>query len=179
MEPPREVRETIDSFSSRRPADVPAAQWKEAVEWTSNLIAQDFFAPNQKELPGLLELLEQLQVKAREPVDLRTLQWIWEQCEQACGGPQSYGIRFRRIKLLTKGRITDERLPDVWSIDRCPGLDLSSTELTDASVDFLITLQHLDALDIRGTEITSDGAERLRAELPNCRVFHTDEDAGL
>ena len=164
------VRDTIDSFQSRRPADVPEGQWKEAVSWTSNVICQDFFAPNREEFPGLIALAKGLEQKAKSPVDLNTLQWVWDQCESSCGGPRSYGIRFRNVKLLTKGTIDDDRISQLWSLDRCLYLDLSGTELTDKSIEYLSTLRNLTTLDIRDTQITEAGAERLREALPRCKV---------
>ncbi len=160
----------------RRPGDIPELQWNEAVSWTSNLICQDFYSPNREELSGLIKLADGLEKKAKEPVDLQTLQWVWDECEKSCGGPRSYGIRFRNIKLLTKGPITDTRLPQLWSIDRCLYLDLSETKLTDASVEYLGTLSQLESLDIRGTHITEDGAKLLREALPSCKVALSDAD---
>ena len=166
------VVRTIRSFHSKRPADVPEEQWKEAVDWTANVIVQDFFGPNPEEFPGLEKLSQELERKAKGDVDLGTLQWIWDQCEAACGGPDSYAIRFRNVKLLTKGTITDAGLPELWSLSRCTRLDLSGTEITDASIPFLATLTQLELFDIQNTQITDAGAAALQKELPNCQVFH-------
>ena len=164
------VADTIRSFDSRRPKDVPEAQWKEAVEWTANVIYQDFFASNSEKLAGLEDLEKELDRKARGDVDLGTLRWIWDACENACGGPDSYGIRFRRVTLLTKGAITDAKLPDVWSLRRCTNLDLSGTELTDESVPLLATLTQLKQLDIRGTRISEKGTQTLDEARRNCDI---------
>ena len=163
---------TIRSFHSRRPSDVPEDQWKEAVDWTANVICQDFYEPNPQELPGLEELSQQLDETAKGEVDLGTLRWIWDECEDRCGGPESCGIRFRNVKLLTKGTITDTRLPDVWSLSRCTNLDLIGTEITDASVPYLATLTQLERLDIRDSQVSDKGAEGLRKALPKCQVLH-------
>jgi len=165
------VRATIESFRPRRPPDVPEDQWTLAVDWTSNVICQDFFAPDRDELKGLRQLSRQLDLKAMGRVDLDTLRWVWDECEKAAGGPDSHAIRFRDVKLLTKGTITDERLPDVWSLDRCTGLDLSDTEITDESVAYLKTLKQLQALDVGNTGITDEGSRELMDALPNCRVI--------
>ena len=166
------VTGTIRSFHSRRPSDVPEEQWQQAVDWTENVIHQDFYAPNSRELPGLVKLSQELEQRAKGEVDLGTLRWIWDQCESACGGPDSLGIRFRNVKLLTKGTITDTRLPEVWSLSRCTGLDLSGTAITDASIPFLSTLTQLERFDISDTQITDKGAEALRKVLPKCQVFY-------
>ena len=164
------VAATIRSFDSRRPTDVPEAQWKEAVEWTANVIFQDFFAPNPEKLAGLEDLEKQLDRKASGDVDLGTLRWIWDACENACGGPDSNGIRFRKVTLLTKGAITDANLPHVWSLRRCTNLDLSKTEITDESVSLLATLTQLKQLDIRGTRISEKGTQTLDEALRNCDI---------
>ena len=164
------VADTIRSFESRRPADVPEAQWKEAVKWTANVIYQDFFASNSEKLAGLEDLEKELDRKAKGDVDIGTLRWIWDACEKVCGGPDSYGIRFRRVTLLTKGVITDAKLPDVWSLRRCTNLDLSGTEITDESVPLLVTLTQLKQLDIHRTQISEKGTETLKEALQNCDI---------
>ncbi len=166
-----QVTGKIRSFQSRRPVDIPEEQWRRAVDWTTNVIYQDFFYPNPQEFPGLKKLAEELDQKAESEVDLGTLRSIWDQCENACGGPHSYGIRFRDIKLLTKGAITDERLPEVWSLSRCTILDLSGTEITDASIPYLSTLTQLERFGIEETQITDEGAAELQKALPNCKIF--------
>ncbi|GIT30234.1 MAG: hypothetical protein Ct9H300mP1_22800 [Planctomycetaceae bacterium] len=61
--------------------------------------------------------------------------------------------------MLTKGVITDAKLPDVWSLRRCTNLDLSGTEITDESVPLLVTLTQLKQLDIHRTQISEKGTE--------------------
>ena len=167
----RGVLATIDSFHSRRPNDIPDDQWREAVDWTSNVIHQDFFSPNAEELIAIEHLAANLEQIARGDVDLGTLRWIWDECEKRCGGPDSSSIRFRDLKLLTKGSISDESLPDVWSVDRCPGLDLSGTQITDASVPFLKTLRQLERLNIYETRISDQGVRELKEARPSLQVY--------
>ena len=175
----RHVCETIDGFEARCPPTVPEAQWKRAVEWTSNVICQDFFGPNWEELTGLEALSQELDARSEGDVDLKTLQWIWDQCEEACGGPKSYGIRFRDLKLLHDGPINDDNLADVWSIDRCPYLDLSDTRISDASIPFLATLARLETVSLERTLITDEGAQQLRQARPNVEVFFDRRDRRL
>ncbi len=167
-----QLRSTIDTLEAYGPADVPAAQWKEAVEWTSNLVAQDFYSPHPEEYLGLLKLNQQLELKKNDPIDLAKLRWIWDEIEAACGGPNSVASRFRKVKLMTKGPITDERLPSLWALERCTGLDLSETEITDASVPFLQSLPRLERLDIQKTKITATGAKEIQETRLGLRVFH-------
>ena len=167
-----QLRSTIDALQSHGPADVPASQWKDAVAWTSNLVVQDFFSPNPEQFIGLQKLNQQLEQKKGEPVDLAKLRWIWDEIEAACGGPDSVAARFRNVKLMTNGPITDERLPSVWALDRCVGLDLSETQITDASAPFLLSLPKIERLDISKTFITPVGVAELQSSRPELHVFH-------
>lgn len=163
---------TIKALEAHGPADVPASQWKQAVEWTRNVVIQDFYSPVPEEFIGLQKLNQQLALRKNEPVDLAKLRWIWDEIEAACGGPQSCANQFRDVKLMTNGPITDERLPSVWALDRCIGLDLSGTEITDASIPFLLSLTKLERLVVRNTKITEAGAKELQSGRSALRVFH-------
>ena len=167
-----QLRSTIDALEPHCPADVPAAQWTEAVRWTSNLVVQDFYSPHPEEFLGLQKLNQQLELKKKDPIDLAKLRWIWDEIESACGGPNSVASRFRNVKLMTKGTITDERLPSLWALERCTGLDLSETEITDASVAFLQSLPKLERLVIHRTRITATGAKKIQSSRPGLQVFH-------
>jgi len=167
-------RSTIDAMEARCPADVSANQWTEAVRWTSNLVVQDFFSPTSDEFSGLQKLNRQLEQKKGDPVDLAKLRWIWDEIEAACGGPKSVASQFRKVKLMTKGPITDERLPSLWALNRCTGLDLSETEITDASIAFLQALPKLERLDIRKTKITEAGAREIQSVRSTLRVLHSE-----
>ncbi|GEM_PF-1320941 len=167
-----QLRSTIDALEPHCPADVPAAQWTEAVHWTSNLVVQDFYAPHPEEYLGLQKLNQQLELKKNDPIDLAKLRWIWDEIEAACGGPKSVASQFRKVKLMTDGSITDERLPSLWALERCTGLDLSETEITDASVPFLQSLPKLERLDIHKTKITATGAKEIQNSRLGLRVFH-------
>lgn len=167
------LRSTIDALEAYGPHDVPAPQWTKAVEWTSNIVVQDFNAPPQEEkFQGLLNLNKQLGVKKNEPIDLAKLRWIWDEIEAACGGPNSVASRLRDVKLMTKGPITDDRLPSLWALKRCTALDLSGTEITDVSVPFLRSLPNLERLNISQTKITANGAKEIQDSRVALRVFH-------
>ncbi|MBI1901073.1 MAG: hypothetical protein HYS13_08180 [Planctomycetia bacterium] len=51
-------------------------------------------------------------------------------------------------------------------------LDLSCSELTDASVDQLVKFQKLRRLELSATHVTEDGLARLRTALPNCKISY-------
>lgn len=167
----QQVTSRIESFKARRPDDVPKEQWEAGIDWTRNVIIQDFFWPTPPEVIGIEKLARELEQKSAGQVDLVTLQWIWDQCEIYCGGPRSCSIKFRDVKLLTNGAITDDSLPVVWSLDHCTGLDLSDTEITDHSIPFLAELEHLERLDLNRTGVTEHGIHQLQSARPDLEVF--------
>jgi len=82
------------------------------------------------------------------------LRWIWEECEHADAIRSHYAIDFRDVTLLTKGPITDDRLPGLWSLRTCPMLDLTNAQITDAGLAHLKGLTNLKVLYLSGTQIT-------------------------
>jgi hypothetical protein len=165
----RSVRSQIESLAERPPKDTDPDKWRRAVEWTSNVIVQDFFAPTSSEAPGLQSLVEQLPARLQADVNYETLQWIWDMVEIACG-PRSCAIRFRDIPLLTKDPISDENLANVWSLDRIEGIDLSGSEITDASLHVLKDKKNLRLIVLPKTRVTEEAVEALRRERPDCEI---------
>jgi len=166
----REIRSMIDALADHPPAETEPERWRRAVEWTSNVIAQDFFAPTPKELVGVEQLAKDFRRVIRQQVDYETLQWVWDHCEEYCGGPESCAIRFRDIPLLSRDLITDQTLRNAWSIDRCQGIDLSGTPVTNASIALLKTKPNLRWIVLSGTKVTRSGVEELQAACPAIEV---------
>ncbi|HEX5442302.1 MAG TPA: leucine-rich repeat domain-containing protein [Pirellulales bacterium] len=50
-------------------------------------------------------------------------------------------------------------------------LSLRDTGVSDVAVPAIATMKHLQKLDLRRSEVTEAGAERLRRALPNCKVM--------
>ena len=97
-------------------------------------------------------------------------------------------------KLSLKSVALDEiALGELENLNQVRYLDLSSSELTNTSlqyvlklsflnelildgnheisndgIKYLIEMDHLKAMSLRGTRISEKGIERLRARLPNC-----------
>jgi hypothetical protein len=165
-----QVGNDIASLELRRPADVPPDQWKRAVDWTRNLIYQVYFSPIDSDPDSLEQLRDQLRQKLNGPVDLRTLQWIWEHCENAPRQGAVWAINFRDVRLLTKEPITDDDIPYLWSLDRCVYLVLDNTLVTDEGLKHLMGRQNLKYLSFRNTRVTDDGLQRLQQTLPGCRI---------
>jgi hypothetical protein len=177
-----ETRGKIESLRRRCPADVPPQQWEQAVDWTSNVICQIYFSPAHGDLNSLRRLCEALDEKLAEEVDLGTLQWVWDQCELAQGHGRVYAIRFRDVRLLTKPPITDDSLPGLWSLNKCLGLDLSDTQVTDAGMVHLKGSDNLTSLDLANTQVGDAGIEHIaaNANLVSLGLSHTAvTDAGM
>ena len=77
-----QVRDKIRSLAVRCPPDVSSDKWQRAVDWTANLISQEYPAPSDKDRDSLRELNDGLAEKIKGNVDLTTLQWVWDQCEK-------------------------------------------------------------------------------------------------
>ena len=167
---------SLETLKLRCPEDVPKHQWNRAIDWTRNLIAQVFFGPQTDEIAGLKVLNLQMAERIKEPVDLTTLQWVWDQIE-SCDerkGKLSCAARFRDLKLMTKGPITDESLPHLWALNRVIMLDLSGTQISDASIPTLSQLSNLHWVDVTGTAMSRDGVAQLQGELPKVKVRFMD-----
>ena len=52
-------------------------------------------------------------------------------------------------------------------------LDLSYSEVSDASLPILESLRSLEMMDLDETNITEAGADRLGKSLPNCKIYWT------
>jgi hypothetical protein len=168
----QQTRSKIESLSLSRPPNIPPGQWQEAVDSTSNVIGQIYFYPDHGGLESLKRLCKELDEKISGQVDLTTLQWVWNECEKAEGRGQVYAVRFRDVRLLTGGPITDDRLPGLWSLDKCLWLDLSNTQVTDAGLEHLRGRTNLRRLHLVNTQVTPEGVKRLQEALPKCEILY-------
>ena len=168
------VKDNISTLQDRGPPGVSPSQWNHAVDWTSNLISQVYFAPEERDPSSLRDLCDALEQRLNEPISLGTLQWVWDECEQAPRRGAKYAIQFRDVRLLTREPITDQDLPQLWSLDRCLYLDLDNTEITDSGLEYLQGFPNLKYLTLRGTSVTEQGVASLQAALPGCEVRHSD-----
>jgi hypothetical protein len=69
-------------------------------------------------------------------------------------------------------KITDADIALIKPFHLLKTLNLSESDITDAAIPDLITLQSLEYLSIGKTKITPEGAERLRNEMPNTVIAH-------
>ena len=167
-----ELNSSLEAMKIQCPEEVSQTHWDDAVDWTRNLPIQVFIYPHEERISCLKELNRQLAVRISEPVDFTTLQWVWDQIErcEATRPNRGYSLRFRDLRRLAKGPITDKSLPNLWSLDRVESLNLYGTQISDASLPTLSKLTHLRYLNVGRTALTSNAVAKLRGELPNCQI---------
>ena len=57
------------------------------------------------------------------------------------------------------------------SIASLQGLDLSSTQTTDAGLEHLKGLTNLEFVLLYKTNVTDEGVKKLQKALPNCEIY--------
>jgi hypothetical protein len=75
----------------------------------------------------------------------------------------------RTLKRLRMGlcpRVSDEGISDIQELIGLEELELGQTAITDASIPYLSTLHNLRRVNIGQTNVTKEGAARLRKALP-------------
>ena len=58
----------------------------------------------------------------------------------------------------------------VWQLQKLETLDISGTDVTDASIHFLLRLSNLRELSLRGTRVTDAGVAELERAMPGLKV---------
>ena len=91
-----------------------------AVDWTSNVVCQIYFSPEHGNLDSLRRLCESLDQKTSGPVDMTTLQWVWEECEKS--NYRNIDVLCSRWNIITADRVKKAlaagRKVFAWTIDR-------------------------------------------------------------
>lgn len=153
----------VNALAARRPSGVPKDQWLQAVEWTSYVMGEIFGRSDydRRNVDVLGELCEGLDERTAEEVDLATLQWVWDQFDKIEPDGEDFAFRHRDARLLNAGPITDDRLPELWALDKCVWLNLSGTDVTDAGLKHLADLDRLSDLNLNDTGITDAGLPHL------------------
>jgi hypothetical protein len=84
---------------------------------------------------------------------------------------------FRMLSELRVGdnEITDAGVKAVSVLNALTVLGLAENPgVTDQSVEYLARLSRLRELDLTGTSLTTEGLQRLRAQLPRCQILTAD-----
>ena len=97
----RLLNSVIWQLVDHRPPDMTPKQWESAVAWTNNLDCNSltFLAPAESIRSLRLELEAKLKGTDR-PVDMDTVNWIWDSYAELCHG----GKRYQRFR----GQMTDD-----------------------------------------------------------------------
>ena len=70
---------TLDSLEAKCPASMTEGQWESAITWTETLVGNSIPCQPDVDLRDLRRFQTELQEKAEGNVDLRTIDWIWDQ----------------------------------------------------------------------------------------------------
>lgn len=93
-----------------------------------------------------------------------------------------HGLSLRHLTRLQKLRflslndtpVGDQGLEPLGQLTSLRRLQLARTKVTDQGLANLGGLQHLRVIDLRGTSVSRRAAERLKTQLPECRILFED-----
>ena len=86
----RRMDAVLDSLAGRRPDGVSEKAWNAAVGWTRTACGNICFSNDHLPLPEMKKFVESLEARLSEPVDLDTIDCIWDQLQET--GP--HGKRY-------------------------------------------------------------------------------------
>jgi hypothetical protein len=89
------MKARLNSLYDRCPPDLDAATWEQVVQWTGNLHSncgvQHTWVNREEKCP----FLEELERRLQGPVDLGTIDWIWDEYARITEGGQLYSDKYR------------------------------------------------------------------------------------
>src|SRR5262249_40640908 len=71
---------------------------------------------------------------------------------------------------LSNTEVTDAGMRDLASLEGLATLNLFGTQVTDAGLKNLSSLKNLISLQLGGTRVTIDGVVKLHKALPKCQI---------
>jgi Leucine-rich repeat (LRR) protein len=82
--------------------------------------------------------------------------------------------RFWNIRQLSLSNtaVTSDGMSALSRLKTLETLNISNTSIDDGAIRSLSGLRKLTSLNVHGTKISTLGIDRLRATLPNCRIYH-------
>jgi hypothetical protein len=92
------VEGSIKSLASRRPPGVNHEQWEQAVRWTLHAhrnccVVREFL--KTRERVGLQRFADELDLRVRGPVDLKIIDWVWDEIERISKYGKKYSDDWR------------------------------------------------------------------------------------
>jgi hypothetical protein len=91
------IEKLLESLAARRPSGMAPRQWESAVAWTLNLHGNSLIR-FQAEGHEIAAFQQRLASKLAGPVDMATIDWIWDEYAQVCPGGENYQ-RFRPMMI--------------------------------------------------------------------------------
>lgn len=85
------------------------------------------------------------------------------------------GYRNLQSITLTRSQVTDDGIPYLAKVPSLTWVTLTGCRVTDKCIQSLIHIPKLKTLFIEDTEITDTGVALVKAALPECSVFVTEE----
>jgi hypothetical protein len=80
-------------------------------------------------------------------------------------------IQFFKDPGMAPDRFTDVEAEQLQCFSKLEWLVLMDTKVTDAGLTHIAALRNLGRLDLEGSRVTPDGVRRIKAALPQARVY--------
>ena len=110
----RSVERDLESLYLKRPKELTPKQWRGVVEWTQNAQANCLRFQKSIKRDDMDRFERQLKERAAGPVDLKTIDWIWDEIARISMQGKRYAETWRPT---TAGRLAefekDERPLDI------------------------------------------------------------------
>ena len=86
-------------------------------------------------------------------------------------------VRWEELRERGDTQITDAGLENLQRMQHLQDVSLADTGITDAGLERLQGLKQLVKVDLKGTKVTADGVRKLHAALPHCKIEAAFPDA--
>lgn len=107
----RATKAEFASLAKKRPPTVTRKQWENVVAWTLNAHGNCITIARNMPQADRDQFLAELQERLRGPVDLATIDWIWDELVRLTSGGRSYSDNWRptapeRLREFEEGNIS-------------------------------------------------------------------------
>jgi len=82
-------------LASKRPSEIPRAQWEYVVGWTLELHANCASDFTQISLEDKEKFARELEIRLNGEIDLATIDWIWDEYSRFARTGQTYSDKYR------------------------------------------------------------------------------------
>ncbi len=164
-----DVLDRIDSLKTKRPANITAERWEDAVGWARTAVCNVPVGGPEDPAP-MRQFRHDLHERIVAGDSLGVLRWIWSELERQNASARDYALRNKPLRAMTPDPVTDDTLNGFWSAATCGVLDLSDTQITDAGLGHLTKMTGLFNLQLNRTRVTDGGLVQL-ARLPRIRFL--------